>query len=57
MTPTKKPIVSIAMPSDLLEKIEDFRYGRRIPSRSQAIIFLLKWALEHPPRKDDRRKP
>ncbi len=43
--PTKKPQILLTLDEELLERIEDYRYGNRIPTRSEAIRRLLKEAL------------
>jgi hypothetical protein len=42
---TNKPRVLITMENRLLERIDDYRYDKRIPSRSEAIRKLLNEAL------------
>lgn len=44
--PTKKPQILLTLDDELLERIEDFRYGNRIPTRSEAVRRLLKEALK-----------
>ena len=44
--PTKKPQILLTLDEDLLERIEDFRYGNRIPSRTEAIRRLIDEALK-----------
>ena len=44
--PTKKPQILLTLDEDLLERIEDFRYGNRIPTRSEAMRRLLVEALK-----------
>ena len=44
--PTDKPKILMVLDKDLLEKIEDFRYNNRIPTRSEAIRQLLEKALK-----------
>ena len=43
---TKKPQVLLTLDEDLLERIEDYRYENRIPTRSEAMRRLIKDALE-----------
>jgi metal-responsive CopG/Arc/MetJ family transcriptional regulator len=43
---TKKPQILLTLDDDLLERIEDFRYESRIPTRSEAVRRLIKDALE-----------
>jgi len=45
--PTQKPQVLLTLDDELMEKIEDYRYSNRIPSRSEAIRRLLESGLEH----------
>lgn len=44
--PTEKPKVLITLDDDLLERIEDFRYGNRIPSRAEAVRKLIEEGLK-----------
>ena len=44
--PTKKPQILLTLDEDLLERIEDYRYGNRIPTRTEAIRRLLDEALK-----------
>jgi len=51
--PTEKPKIIMVLEKDLLEKIEDFRYSNRIPTRSEAIRILIEKGLkasEKPPK-------
>jgi metal-responsive CopG/Arc/MetJ family transcriptional regulator len=38
--------VSAKFPRELLERIDDFRYTRRIPSRAEAVRQLIEAGLE-----------
>ncbi|MDJ0854470.1 MAG: hypothetical protein QNI88_04600 [Desulfobacterales bacterium] len=44
--PTKKPQILLTLDEELLERIEDYRYGNRIPARSEAIRRLIEKALK-----------
>ncbi len=44
--PTKKPQILLTLDEELLERIEDYRYGNRIPTRSEAIRRLIKEGLK-----------
>jgi metal-responsive CopG/Arc/MetJ family transcriptional regulator len=44
--PTKKPIISIVLDEETLEKVEDFQYNNRIPSRSKALNEIIKLGIE-----------
>jgi metal-responsive CopG/Arc/MetJ family transcriptional regulator len=43
--PTEKPKLIIVMESDLLKRIDDFRFDNRINSRSEAIRQLIEAGL------------
>jgi metal-responsive CopG/Arc/MetJ family transcriptional regulator len=38
--------VNVLLDEALIEKIDDFRYGNRFPSRTEAIRWLLNAAIE-----------
>ena len=44
--PTKKPQILLTVDEALLERIDDFRYGNRIPSRTEAVRRLIEEALK-----------
>jgi metal-responsive CopG/Arc/MetJ family transcriptional regulator len=44
--PTEKPKILIVADNELIERVDDFRYENRIPSRSEAIRRLLREALK-----------
>ena len=44
--PTKHPRIIITVPENMLEKIDDYRYACRIPTRSEAVRKLIKTALD-----------
>lgn len=43
---TKKPQVLLTLDEELLERIEDYRYENRIPTRSETIRTLIKNGLK-----------
>ena len=43
---TNKPRVLLTIDEELLRRLDDFRYGNRIPTRSEAIRRLLEEALK-----------
>ena len=45
--PTEKPRLTIALDEELLSKIDDFRFENRYPSRSAAVIALIKKGLDN----------
>ena len=46
LMPTEKPKILITFDSDLLTRIDDFRFGNRINSRSEAIRRLIEDGLK-----------
>lgn len=55
--PTSKPTIIIVMEDDLLTRIDDFRFGNRINSRSEAIRRLIEEGLKasNPPKPKPRK--
>jgi metal-responsive CopG/Arc/MetJ family transcriptional regulator len=43
---TSKPQILITLDETLLERIEDFRYNNRIPTRAESIRRLIEEALK-----------
>ncbi|WP_154657907.1 hypothetical protein [Fictibacillus gelatini] len=43
---TKKPIISIVLDEETLEKVEDFQFANRINSRSKALNEIIKLGIE-----------
>ena len=43
---TKKPRILLTVEEELLERIDDFRFGNRINTRSEAIRRLIAEGLE-----------
>lgn len=46
MMATEKPRYTVSVDNDLFQKIEDFRYGNRFPTRSEATVELIRLGLE-----------
>jgi metal-responsive CopG/Arc/MetJ family transcriptional regulator len=44
--PTKKDILNFAVDKDLMKRLDDFRFGNRINTRSEAIRRLIDEALK-----------
>ncbi len=44
--PTKQDILNFAVDADLMKRLDDFRFGNRINTRSEAIRRLLDEALK-----------
>lgn len=42
---SKKPKILLIVNDELLERIDDYRYGNRIPTRSEAIRKLIEESL------------
>ena len=42
-------LVNVLMDPDLIERLDDFRFTKRFPSRAAAIKWLLTWALDQEP--------
>ena len=53
--PSNKPFLSFVAESDLIRRIDDWRFRRRFPSRAKAIRWLLRWALHKDP--DPEQEP
>ncbi|MDO9528918.1 MAG: hypothetical protein Q7J27_07150 [Syntrophales bacterium] len=43
---TKKPIVTMVFDEELLRRVDDYRYGNRIPTRTEAIRQILEKGLK-----------
>jgi hypothetical protein len=44
-----KPYLNFVIESDLLRRIDDFRFKHRYPTRAAAVKWLLDWALNQKP--------
>lgn len=44
--PTEKPRFTITLDKELLKAIEDFRFERRYPNRTQATLELIRLGIE-----------
>lgn len=42
---TTKPGVLIHLDPEFIQRVDDFRYQHRFPSRAAAMRFLMEWAL------------
>lgn len=49
--PSKKPFLSFVIDTELLNKVDDFKFKNRFTSRAAAIKWLLEWALNQNPKK------
>ena len=46
----EKTFLNIAIPKELLKRIDDFKFDRRFDSRAEAARFLLEYALKQNPK-------
>lgn len=44
-----KQVMTIIFPVDMIKIIDEYRYNQHIPTRSEAIRYLIEYALEHDP--------
>ena len=44
--PSKKPVITLLVDEELLERIKDFRFGNRIDSKSEALRLLIEKGLD-----------
>jgi len=44
--PTEKPRFTITVTDEMLKEIDDFRYGNRYPTRTQAVNELFRLGIE-----------
>jgi hypothetical protein len=44
--PSKKPVITLLVDEELMERIKDFRFGNRIDSKSEALRLLIEKGLE-----------
>ena len=54
--PTKQPVVTMIFSKELLERVEDYRYANRIPTRTEAIRQLLEKGLKHSEKQTKKQK-
>lgn len=48
--PSIKPFLSFVIEPELLKKLDDFRFNNRFQSRTEAIKWLLRFALDQKPK-------
>jgi hypothetical protein len=49
MPPSDKPFLNFVIDTQLLKRVDDFRFKHRFPTRAAAIKWLLDWALDQKP--------
>lgn len=56
--PSDKPILNFVIDPALLERLDEWRYRNRFPTRAAAIKWLLIWALDQSltPTKEEREQ-
>lgn len=55
--PTEKPRYCITVDDEMLKEIDDFRFGNRYNSRSQATLELIRLGLEALKEQETEKKP
>ena len=46
----EKTFLNIAIPKELMEHIDNYRFDARFQSRAEAVRYLLEWALKQKPK-------
>ena len=54
--PSDKPMLTFVIERELLDRVDDFRFDNRFPTRAGAIRWLLEWALKRTPSPGTNRK-
>jgi len=54
--PSEKPQILFIMEENLFERIEDFRYSKRIPSRSETVRRLVEEGLKQCEKREKKPK-
>ena len=44
--PTEKPRITVVVDDEMLQQIEDFRFENRYPSRSAAMVELIRLGIK-----------
>ncbi len=55
--PTKMPRFTIAIPQDIFNELEDYRFEKRYASRSKATVDILKLGLEALKKQEQEKDP
>jgi metal-responsive CopG/Arc/MetJ family transcriptional regulator len=53
-SPTAKPFLHFNIKSELLKRVDDFRFKNRFHSRAETIQWLLNWALDQKPKRSEK---
>ena len=54
--PSQKPKLLLVVDDDLINRIDDFRYENRIPSRAEAIRQLIEIGLQARPKTTQKKE-
>ncbi|HWQ76440.1 MAG TPA: ribbon-helix-helix domain-containing protein [Syntrophomonas sp.] len=54
--PTEKPRYTVTVDEETLQKIDDFRFENRYPSRSAATLELIRLGMEQLKREQEEQK-
>lgn len=54
--PEKKSLVNVLMERQLIDRLDEYRFEHRFPSRAAAITWLLERALEQNPKPEKRQR-
>ena len=46
---SNKPLITFNMEPELIQRVDDYRFRNRFPSRAAAMKCLMKWALQRDP--------
>jgi len=47
--PKGKSVQTIIFTDELIKRIDNYRYAQHIPTRAEAIRYLIEYALQHNP--------
>ena len=50
IVPSDKPLLNFIVEPALLQRLDDYRFKHRFPTRAAAIKWLLEWALKQNPK-------
>jgi hypothetical protein len=53
---TDRQLLTFVIDLDLLDRIDDFRFDNRFPTRAGAIRWLLEWSLKKSPKPAKKRR-
>ena len=53
---TKKPTITMVFDEELLRRVDDYRYGNRIPTRTEAIRQILEKGLKEIKKEKNKKR-